>query len=382
MNVNGSLSAEHYMTVPSGNNDIDLLKLIRFLWRKKIKILLLVCVFAVSGLTGALIYPHNWTSMAVITPADPIQLTELEKMWTRLRVLDVDVKANREELFNLFIKKFRSASLVEEYLRSSAYVKAYIKAKEADEGFLHRTVVALSEQMRAVNDSAQQKKNDTTPYTSWTLSFTASTGQDAQTLLAGYIDYVSEAVVNKVIQYARDQLMIKTQFETQKLAQDRVKIRNQLDAKIQRLGYSLEIASAAGIVKPLYSNGQAVRDDPDFPISLGVDGIRRKLEIEKELTDIAEINDDLLNRQYMVEELAKTIVDNVRFEPFSYQASPSLPVKHDGPGTIVTVILSALTGFMVACCGGLLQHALNSGNRSLWQKDMSGSVRLQRHEKV
>lgn len=118
-------------------------------------------------------------------------------------------------------------------------------------------------------------------------------------MLAGYIDYVSEAVVNKVIQYARDQLIIKTQFETQKLAQDRVKIRNQLDAKIQRLGYSLEIASAAGIVKPLYSNGQAVRDDP-----------------------------------------------------------------------------------RLSCCGGLLQHGLNSGNRSLWQKDMSGSVRLQRHEKV
>ncbi|EIP7736092.1 hypothetical protein GQA56_04395 [Escherichia coli] len=96
--------------------------------------------------------------MAVITPADPIQLTELEKVLTRLRVLDVDVKANREELFNLFIKEFRSASLVEEYLRSSAYVKAYIKAKEADEGFLHRTVVALSEQMKAVNDGAQQKK--------------------------------------------------------------------------------------------------------------------------------------------------------------------------------------------------------------------------------
>ncbi len=47
-------------------------------------------------------------------------------MLTRLRVLDVDVKANREELFNLFIKNFRSTSLVEGYFRSSAYVKAYL----------------------------------------------------------------------------------------------------------------------------------------------------------------------------------------------------------------------------------------------------------------
>ncbi|SQB21291.1 ferric enterobactin transport protein FepE [Citrobacter koseri] len=45
---------------------------------------------------------------------------------------------------------------------------------------------------------------------------------------------------------------------------DRVRLRNQLDANIQRLNYSLEIANAAGIKKPVYSNGQAVKDDPDF----------------------------------------------------------------------------------------------------------------------
>lgn len=62
---------------------------------------------------------------------------------------------------------------------------------------------------------------------------------------------------------------------------DRVRLKNQLDANIQRLHYSLEIANAAGIKRPVYSNGQAVKDDPDFSISLGADGISRKLEIEK-----------------------------------------------------------------------------------------------------
>lgn len=36
----------------------------------------------------------------------------------------------------------------------------------------------------------------------------------------------------------------------------------------------------------------AVKDDPDFSISLGADGITRKLEIEKSVTDVAEINGD------------------------------------------------------------------------------------------
>ncbi len=44
-------------------------------------------------------------------------------------------------------------------------------------------------------------------------------------------------------------------------------MKNQLDANIQRLNYSLDIANAAGIKKPVYSNGQAVKDDPDFYFS-------------------------------------------------------------------------------------------------------------------
>ncbi|HFJ9105378.1 TPA: LPS O-antigen length regulator Wzz(fepE) [Salmonella enterica] len=292
-------------------------------------------------------------------------MAELEKALTRLQVLDVDVKIDKNELFNLFIKEFKSASLLEEYLRSSSYIKTYVKNKENDERYLHRIVVELSERMTAVNDNAGHKKNDAVPYVSWTLSFTASAGEDAQNLLTGYIDFVSEAVVNALMQNVRDQVAIKTLFEAEKLAQDRIKLRNQLDAKIQRLSYSLEIASAAGIIKPPYSNGQTIRDDPDFPISLGVDGIKRKLEIEKALVDIAEINGDLLSRQYMLETLANSRVDDVEFTPFSYQARPSLPVKQDGVSKSIIVVLSAMLGCMFACGGVLLCNAMLSGKRGI-----------------
>ncbi len=46
----------------------------------------------------------------------------------------------------------------------------------------------------------------------------------------------------------------------------------------------------------------------------------------------------------MLEKLKNTNVDDVNFTPFSYQARPSLPVRHDGPGKWVIVVLSALTG--------------------------------------
>ena len=141
---------------------------------------------------------------------------------------------------------------------------------------------------------------------------------------------------------------------------DRVRLRNQLDANIQRLNYSLEIANAAGIKKPVYSNGQAVKDDPDFSISLGADGIAQKLQIEKSVTDVAEINAEIRNRQYYVEQLTAMNINDVKFMPFKYQLSPSLPVKKDGPGKALIVILAALLGGMIACGGVLLRHAMLS----------------------
>ncbi|KAA9847020.1 LPS O-antigen length regulator, partial [Escherichia coli] len=185
--------------------------------------------------------------------------------------------------FNLFIKKFSSPSLLEEYLRSSPYVMDQLKGAQIDEQDLHRAIVLLSEKMKAV-DSNVGKKNETSLFTSWTLSFTAPTREEAQKVLAGYIQYISDIVVKETLENIRNQLEIKTRYEQEKLAMDRVRLKNQLDANIQRLHYSLEIANAAGIKRPVYSNGQAVKDDPDFSISLGADGISRKLEIEKGVT--------------------------------------------------------------------------------------------------
>ena len=115
--------------------------------------------------------------------------------------------------------------------------------------------------------------------------------------------------------------------------------------------------------KPVYSNGQAVKDDPDFSISLGADGIQRKLEIEKSVTDVAELNAELKNRQYYVEQLESVNVQDVKFSPFKYQLKPSLPVKKQGPGRMIVVVLAALIGGIMACAGVLLQHAMVSRKR-------------------
>ncbi|EKJ5692872.1 LPS O-antigen length regulator [Salmonella enterica] len=348
-----------YSLPPANSHEIDLFSLIEVLWQAKRRILATVFAFACVGLLLSFLLPQKWTSQAIVTPAESVQWQGLERTLTALRVLDMEVSVDRGSVFNLFIKKFSSPSLLEEYLRSSPYVMDQLKGAQIDEQDLHRAIVLLSEKMKAV-DSNVGKKNETSLFTSWTLSFTAPTREEAQKVLAGYIQYISDIVVKETLENIRNQLEIKTRYEQEKLAMDRVRLKNQLDANIQRLHYSLEIANAAGIKRPVYSNGQAVKDDPDFSISLGADGIFRKLEIEKGVTDVAEIDGDLRNRQYHVEQLAAMNVSDVKFTPFKYQLSPSLPVKKDGPGKAVIIILAALIGGMMACGGVLLRHAMVS----------------------
>ncbi|ELV5108609.1 LPS O-antigen length regulator [Salmonella enterica] len=348
-----------YSLPPANSHEIDLFSLIEVLWQAKRRILATVFAFACVGLLLSFLLPQKWTSQAIVTPAESVQRQGLERTLTALRVLDMEVSVDRGSVFNLFIKKFSSPSLLEEYLRSSPYVMDQLKGAQIDEQDLHRAIVLLSEKMKAV-DSNVGKKNETSLFTSWTLSFTAPTREEAQKVLAGYIQYISDIVVKETLENIRNQLEIKTRYEQEKLAMDRVRLKNQLDANIQRLHYSLEIANAAGIKRPVYSNGQAVKDDPDFSISLGADGISRKLEIEKGVTDVAEIDGDLRNRQYHVEQLAAMNVSDVKFTPFKYQLSPSLPVKKDGPGKAVIIILAALIGGMMACGGVLLRHAMVS----------------------
>lgn len=79
------------------------------------------------------------------------------------------------------------------------------------------------------------------------VEFYAPTREEAQKVLAGYIQYISDIVVKETLENIRNQLEIKTRYEQEKLAMDRVRLKNQLDANIQRLHYSLEIANAAGI---------------------------------------------------------------------------------------------------------------------------------------
>ena len=358
---NTDLDFPRYATPAVSTKEIDLLGLLDVLLAAKIRIVTIVLAFAVVGLAIAFLIPQKWTSKAVITPAEQTQWNTLRQMMVTLQVLDVDAKVSHGDVFNLFIKKFQSQSLLEEYMKTSPYVMSQLEGTEVDPLELHRAVVNIAEKMKAT-DNTQVKDADKAPYTSWTLSFTAPTAGDAQTVLEGYINYISRIVEQETMENIRNQITLKTKVVQQQLELDRVRLTNIHNTNLQRLNYSLEVANAAGIKKPVYSNGQAVKDDPDYSVALGADGIAQKLQIEKNLKDVAELNADFQNREYYLTQLQKLSVEDVKLEPFRYQLSPSLPVKKDGPGKALIVLLAGILGGLFACGSVLLREAMLSRN--------------------
>lgn len=356
---NTDLDFPSYATPAISPKEIDLLGLLDVLLAAKKRIVTIVFIFALAGLAIAFMLPQKWTSKAVITPAEQTQWNPLRQMMVALQVLDVKAQVTRSEIFDLFIKKFQSQSLLKEYLTSSPYVMSQLEEVEVDALELHRAVVNIAERMKAVND-AQAKDADKVPYVSWTLSFTAPKASDAQTVLEGYINYIAAVVEKETVQNIRNQIALRTNEVEQQLKLDRVRLTNIHNTNLQRLNYSLEVANAAGIKKPVYSSGQAVKDDPDYSVALGADGIAQKLQIEKNLKDVTELNAEFQNREYYLAQLKNLSFADVKLEPFRYQLSPSLPVKKDGPGKPLIVILAALLGGLFACGSVLLREAMLS----------------------
>jgi len=341
------------------SQEIDLLALLEILWCARKRILVIAFCFAFAGLAIALLLPQKWTSNAVVTPPERTQLLPLSTLTASVQVLGVESNIDSQQIFNLFIKKFSSSVLLEEYIKSSSGLLEKFAGAEVDPMELHRAIQRISERMKAVDDTSGKKDNNSL-YSSWTLSFTGPKPDEAQQILAGYIKFVSAEVVKQTLSILHDNVAMKTQIETQRLELDRARLENDKEAKIKRLNYSLQVAKAAGISKPVYSNGQTIKDDPDFSVTLGTDGLNKKLEIEKSIKDVSELNAEILNREYLLKQLEELKIKEIQFPVVNYQLMPSLPVKKDGPGKLLVIMLATLIGGGVACGSVLLQSARES----------------------
>ena len=345
----------------SNADSIDIIDLLESLWGNKKKIMLITAIFIVLGIVLAFVLPKKWTSQAVITTPETRQLVKLRSVLVQLDVLNVNVPVDPNAIYLKFLQRFDSKTLLQTYLQSSEYIVQQLGDDAKDPAILHQAVVSAADNF-VMQNNEDSKNKDKNAYSSWSLKFTAPSALEAQDVLGGYIRYVSNEVKHDALEDIRAAVDLEVKHEQNKLKLDIANLTRDHENKLKRLQYSLEVANAAGIKKPVYSNGQAVKDDPDYSVVLGSEGIEKKLDIERTLDDVTKMNTDLQNRQFRLKQLQDIKIEDVDFSPFNYQMNPSLPVRSDGLGRGLIVVLMALFGIILSSGYVLISSAFKKHN--------------------
>lgn len=341
---------------PEPNDPLDLLDIFAIILRRKLTVLAFIFVAALIAVAVSFIMPQRWTSTAMLVPAEPAQLKNINNILTELSVLGIKTDITPDSLLSEFMRNFDSRSLREKYLVNTNYFKKLASEKTDDADSRHRLINDILHGNIDSHSSVQDKEADKKEYRYYDLKYTAETAVDARDLLEGYINYITGEVNDELYQrleYQVDEARMKEKaLYDLEMMQEEIKHRS----KIDRLQYALDIARSAGIKRPSWSNGTTIQDDPDFSVTLGADGLARKLDIEKSLPAGA-LNDKLQSRRLYLEKLDALNISPPEDVPFKYMRAPFEPLIRDAPKRTLIVLLFSLAG-LVAGCGYVLVNSV------------------------
>lgn len=340
------------------DDEIDLLALLNIIFSRKFLIALITAVAMLAGAGVSYLMPQRWTSSAILSPAEAPQLRSIDKILTELAVLDVQTTITPDSLLSDFMRNFDSRSLREKYLINTTYFKELVNNKQVTPDERNRLINRILQGNIESHSSAQDKESDKKEYRYYEIKYSAENPVAARDLLEGYINYVAAVVETELHQSISYQVDMLKGKEIGRYNLDKAREENAQRIKVERLQYALEIANSAGLKKPSWSNGGTIQDDPDFSVTLGSDGLNRKLKIEQSMSDPIALNTDLQNRRLYIEKLNQLKINELNVVPFKYMRAPYEPLQRDAPKRSLIVLLFGMAGLIAACAYTLLSHAM------------------------
>ncbi len=338
------------------NDEIDLFELFSVLYKSKFVIIGITLLFAIVGFTVASFLPQKWTSQAAITKPMLDEMKQLRATLNDLSLVDVDTGVNASSVYQKFINNYNSRVLREEYLVNTDYYKNLL-AKMGDPTPLDKRKLIETIVTKDINLKASDSKNSDEEFSGEiNLSFTAPTSEEAYDLLSGYIRFISTKVRVEVKDEIDDQIERKLNHAQKAYQMDLERIANARNVNVQRLKYALEIANAAGVKKPISSEGAQIKDDPDYSIAMGADALSSKLAITEAITDPTTVSSELKNRLYNIQQLEQIKLGDLQFVPFKYMLKPYEPTKKDAPKRALILVGAAFVGFILSVMGVLLGY--------------------------
>lgn len=244
----------------------DLVTLLKLLLKNKGVIITCSLIFFMIGVSYSLLAQQWWSSSAQISK---IEYSELRDVRKSLASLNIILDSNQKKIFNQiisennllndFVLDYGSQSNKEDFIKSSNLFGKNLSDKEIGL-WAKRIQIDVNKNNNQLYDLTVQSKSKSSSYK----------------ILSEYISFVSEKVKNSTVNNIESLVNLQLNEVEQSIVKynEEALVRLNNDKKINK--FSIKIAEAAGVKKPL-SNFEQGNDV--FSIALGTDALKEKMEV-------------------------------------------------------------------------------------------------------
>ena len=366
------------------SNEIDLIKLIRTLWNKKLWILLCACFFTVIAGIYAFTAKEQWTSTAIIVAPRSTDLGHL--LPTRAEYARIIGDGNfstgglSSSLYGQFKHFLLSNDLKRKFLEQSEWLKNYTKNMTEEQK--HAYIENAVDKYLIVHE-VDPKKKDLTELDKIGLkvTFSAETPKDAQSVLTEYVSFVNKYILNQINQEFK--LGFNLRLDALKFTKEQIEedLTEAKKVQVENLTNALDIAKKAGIKDfsrgnnnisiPEYMLGDArlnISDsklaDGTYLFMLGEKYLQAQLDIAKNNPVVYPTNYYSTERQLSkLTKLAPQLdsVENVK--TYYYLSSPDYPVVKDKPKKALILAIGFIIGMVLSTLVILLGSVVQTNKK-------------------
>lgn len=352
------------------SDEIDLVELVKNLWKKKLWIILSAFVCTAIAAGYAFTAKEKWTSTAVIAAPRPTDLGKLLSVRSEYARIIGDNEFSPSGLSNSLYEQFKhfllSNDLKREFLSQSDVVKNYTKDMTEEQRYDYIEDV-ISKYL--VVHEVDPKKKDLTELDKIGLkiTFSAETPKLAQTVLLDYISFVNQFILNQTNKEFK--LRFNLHLDALKFTKNQIEesLTEAKTVQIENLTKALNIAKKAGIKDfskgnsnnfsvPEYMLGEGrlnISDsklaDGTYLFMLGEKYLQAQLDIAKNTEIVYPVDYYSTERQLTKLTKLEPILDNIgEVKSYYYLSSPDYPVQRDWPKRLILLIVGFVLGVVLS----------------------------------
>lgn len=366
------------------DDEIDLIELIRVLWKNKLQIIAVTAITTILAAAYAFTAKQQWTSKAtVVAPrlSDMGEYLAIRREYNRiLQTEAIDPNALSANLFANFSQLARSTDIRNEFFAQSDIYKQLTEGK--DEFGKIKVLSDLSNKATQFIIPDAKKEPNAVGYQ---ISFFAETPAEAQKTLKSFVDFVNtEALRIELNNYLIDFENVLQSLKYEKSVHNEdVELLQKV--QLDYLNKAYETADRAGvedyyrfflnenIYQGVTQQSQAQTQaqvslvdsqlfNSNYLFMLGKKYLKAQIEA---LTEKGKIYS---TRYYQIDSQIKQLealleqAKQIKAQTYHYHASPDYPVRKDKPRKAIVLIIGFVLGFGLSCIGVLIVNVLKTSS--------------------